>query len=218
MKKTLLFVISVIFLMITGCAVTDNQVSTKKARVIYFVPKTVDSEKVKQALYDAISLRAKDMKEVENFMPETLPQTPFRPVRKNIFGALNTIAAGNPKLEATQLDTTNAWYSVEGGEEMGTPFNRQYVVYKGAIYPYKDGYKVYIYEFYQEGVDGIMGHITKAVAESISGEAAPLLFIAQISNRFKEKIPEAKLENVSPMSLKKIKLNLWNKGNLGLDK
>ena len=218
MKKTLLFVLSVLFLAITGCAVTDNQVSTKKARVIYFVPKTVDSEKVKQALYDAISLRAKDMKEVENFMPETLPQTPFRPVRKNIFGALNTIAAGNPKLEATQLDTTNAWYSVEGGEEMGTPFNRQYVVYKGAIYPYKDGYKVYIYEFYQEGVDGIMGHITKAVAESISGEKAPLLFIAQISNKFKEKIPEAKLENVSPTSLKKIKLNLWNKGNLGLDK
>ena len=219
MKKLFGVILSILgFFIITGCAFTNNQVSTKKARVIYFVPKKVDSEKVKEALLNAITLRTKDVKDVENFMPEKLPDTPGHPVRKNIFGTLNVIASGNPKLEATQLDTTNAWYSVEGTEEMGTPFNKQYVVYKGAIYPYKDGYKVYIYEFYQEGVDGIMGHITKAIAEKISGEKAPLLFIAQISNRFKEKIPEAKLENVSPTSLRKIKLNLWNKGNFGLDK
>ena len=197
-----------------GCASLNNQVSTRKARVIYFVPKTVNSEKVKDALLNAITLRTEDVKDVENFMPEKLPEQPAHPIRKNIFGALNTIAAGNPELEATQLDTTNAWYSVEGTEKMGTPFDRQYVVYKGAIYPYKDGYKVYIYEFYQEGVDGLMGHLTKAVAEAVSGHKAPLLFIAQISNKFKEEIPEAKLENVSPTSLKKIKLNLWNKGDL----
>jgi len=201
-----------------GCASLNNQVSTKKARVIYFVPKTVKSDKVKEALLNAITLRTQDVKDVENFMPEQLPNKPAHPIRKNIFGALNTLAAGNPKLEATQLDVTNSWYSVEGSEEMGTPFNRQYVVYKGAIYPYKDGYKVYIYEFYQEGVDGLMGHLTKAVAETISGEKAPLLFIAQISNKFKESVPGAKLENVSPSDLKKIQLNLWNKGNLGLGK
>jgi len=218
MKKFLGIVFFLVALLISGCAVTNNQVSTRKARVIYFVPKTVDSEKIKDALLNAITLRTTDVKDVENFMPEKLPAQPAHPVRKNIFGALNTFAAGNPKLEATQLDTSNAWYSVEGTEEMGTPFDRQYVVYKGAIYPYKDGYKVYIYEFYQEGVDGLMGHLTKAVAEAVSGEKAPLLFIAQISNRFKEKIPEAKLVDVSPTSLKKIKLNLWNKGNFGLDK
>ena len=207
---------SILSLLITGCAFTNNQVSTKKARVIYFVPKTVDSAKLKQALLNAITLRTEDVKDVENFMPEKLPKKPGYPIEKNIFGALNSLAAGNPKLEAAQLDTSNSWYTVTGTETMGTPFNRQYIVYKGAIYPYEKGYKVYIYEFYQEGVDGIMGHITKSIANAISGEKAPLLFIAQISNKFKKEIPKAKLENVSPSELKKIKLNLWNEGNLGL--
>jgi len=219
MKKILLnFMIIVGAIFITGCAFTNNQVSTKKARLIYVVPKKVEASKVKEALLNAITLRTQDVKDVENLMPEQLPDKPGHPIQKNIFGALNAIAAGNPKLEATQLDTSNAWYTIEGTETMGTPFNRQYVVYKGAIYPYKNGYKVYIYEFYQEGVDGIMGHITKAIAETISGEKAPLLFIAQIGNRFQEKVSDAKLVNAAPSELKKIKLNLWNKGNLGLDK
>ena len=218
MRKILITFFSVTIILLTGCAFTNNQVSMKKARVIYFVPKTVSSEKVKAALLNAITMRTQDVRDYENFMPEKLPEQPGHPVRKNIFGALNAIAAGNPQLEAAQLDTSNAWYSVQGIEQMGTLFNKVYVVYKGAIYPYKDGYKVYIYEFYQEGIDGIMGHITKSLVKVITKEDAPLLFIAQISNRFKEKIPEAKLESAFPEVIKKIKLNLLTEGNFGLDK
>ena len=219
MRRILLLIFPLIVLIFTGCLAVTNQVSTKKARVIYDVPNTVDADKVKEALKKAIGLRVEDIKDIENFFPEELPDKPAHPVNKNVFGALSTIAAGNPQIEAMQLDTSNAWVTVQGTETMGTPFNRRFIVYKGAIYPYKKGYRVYIYEFYQEGTDGIMGHITKEMAQAMTGNIeASLLLISQISNRFKEEVPSAKLISVYPSELKKIKLNWWNKGNFGLDK
>ena len=85
---------------ITGCAFTSNEVKTEKARAIYFVPKNVDSEILKNALRDAISGRVSNVKEVCNLMPEELPDKPAKPTTSNVFGNLMTIAAGNPKIEA----------------------------------------------------------------------------------------------------------------------
>ena len=221
MRKSFAFILTLFMglLIFTGCVDLTNQVSTKKARIVYSVPKNITSEKVEDALRKAIALRTSDIKEVENFMPEELPDKPAHPINKNIFGGIATIAAGNPQLEAMQLDTSNAWYTVQGTETLGMAFNKRFIVYKGAIYPYKKGYKVYIYEFYSEGTDGLIGHLTKSMAQAMTGGIeASLLLISQISNKFKEKIPSAKLINVYPLELKKVKLNWWNKGNFGLDK
>jgi len=202
-----LFSLFIFMIFISGCAFTNNQVSTRKARVVYYVPKTVDNEKVKDALLKAISLRTQNVKDLEEFMPERLPEKPGHPIGNNVLGNLDDIVLGNPKIEAAKLDVSNAWYKVEGTEEIGTPLDQKYVIYKGAIYPYKKGYKVYIYEFYQEGTAGIVGHITKAIEHSIIKEKTPLFFMTQISKKFKEEVPEAKLESVSPISLKKTILN-----------
>jgi hypothetical protein len=209
----------VITILLSGCVSLNNQVSMKKARVIYDVPKTVDSEKVKESLLSAISSRTEDIKDIENLMPEELPEKPEHPIvnKNNIFAGLAPIANGNPEFEAMQLDTHNAWFSVQGKEEFKSIFNSNYVVYKGAIYPYKDGYKVYIYEFYREGTNGIVGHLAKKITKSVTKEETPLLLIAQISGKFKKKIPSAKLINAAPSKLKKIQLNWFNQGNFGLD-
>ena len=84
-------------------------------------------------------------------------------------------------------------------------FNKKSVVYKAAIYPYKEGYKVYIYEFFQEGADGIMGHLIKASVDKIVGSESPLLFMAQVMDKFEREVPNAKLINVTPTKIKEVK-------------
>jgi len=198
---TLLFFIS-------GCAFTSNEVKTEKARAIYFVPKDVKPEMVKNALKEAISGRVSNIKEVCNFFPEELPDKPAKPTTSNMFGNLMTIAAGNPRLEAMRLNTTNAYCSYEGSESYGTMFNKKSVAFKAAIYPYKDGYKVYIYEFFQEGADGIMGHLIKTSVDKIVGSESPLLFMAQVMDKFERELPQAKLINVTPSKIKEVKEKL----------
>jgi hypothetical protein len=208
MKLFKLFTFLFTLLLISGCAFTSNEVHSEKARAIYFVPKSVDAEKVKEALKDAIAGRVDNIKEVCNFMPETLPDTPGQPVNRNVFGALGTIAAGNPSMEAMKLDTSNAYCTLQGSETYGTVFNKKKVVYKAAIYPYKDGYKVYIYEFFQEGSNGLMGHLVKATVDKLMGSNSPLLFMAQVMDKFERELPQAKLLNVTPSKIKEIKSKL----------
>jgi len=204
--KLLAFFFSV--LLITGCAFTSNEVKSQKARAIYYVPKDVNPEKVKEALKDAISGRVSNIKEVCNIMPEELPEKPQMPKTSNLFGGMAAMAAGSPQFEAMRLDLSNAFCAFEGSESYGTMFNKNTVFYKAAIYPYKDGYKVYIYEFFQEGADGIMGHLVKATVEKITGSESPYLFMAQVMEKFERELPNAKLISVYPSKIKEVKDNL----------
>ncbi|WP_456488304.1 hypothetical protein [Caminibacter pacificus] len=191
-----------------GCTFTSNEVKSEKARAIYYVPKNVKPEQVRDALKAAISGRVSNIKEVCNFFPEELPEKPDHPKTSNAFGGMMSIASGNPTLEAFRLDTSNAYCSFQGSETYGTMFNKNSVAYKAAIYPYKDGYKVYIYEFYQEGADGIMGHLVKASVAKIMGSESPALFMAQVMDKFERELPQAKLINVTPAKIKEVKDNL----------
>jgi len=195
LKLSLVLAIGLFFV---GCAVTslDRKVSTKKARIIFFVPKTVSPETVQKKLYEAISFRVSNIKENENFFPEQLPDKPNHPKELQMFSKLSALSYGNPNIEMMKTDTSNAFYTVQGEGSTGSPFYKNLEFYKGAIYPYKDGYKVYLYMFYKEGTDGLMGAITKKVSDTILGrDDMRLLYVAQIRDEFLENLPEAKIES-----------------------
>ena len=193
----------------TGCAssMLDKRVSTKKARVIFFVPAKYSPEQVQKALYEAISFRADNLKEQENFFPEKLPDQPDSPKQTSLFGGrFAVLAQGDPNFEAMNLNTSNAFYTVTGTGKASSPVFANYAVFKGAIYPYKDGYKVYIYLFYKEGSDGIMGALVQGISSSIVGQKdTRLLYMAQVRDEFLKKIPDAKITSEFPLSLSKIK-------------
>jgi hypothetical protein len=208
MRLLKIFLTIVVLLGITGCVFTSNEVTTQKARAIYFIPKKVTVEEVKKALKAAIAGRVDNIKEICDFMPEKLPEKPAHPVNKNIFGSLSVIGAGNPSMEAAQLDTTNAYCTLQGSETYGGPFDEKSVIYKAAIYPYKKGYKVYIYEFFQESSNGIMGHLVKASIDKLMSSDSPALFMAQVMDKFQRELPQAKLLNVDPEKIKEIESKL----------
>ena len=209
-RSFLIITIFSVIIGLSGCAgasIMDTKVSSKKARVIFEVPNTVSMGKVTKGLYEAISYRVSDLQENENLLPEELPNKAGSPKQSQMFRGLSAMAGGNPKFQMMQLDTSNAYYTVSGEGGMASGFNAQAEYYKASIYPYKDGYKVYIYLFYQEGTDGIMGSLTNMAVKSIIGQERALLYMAQIRDKFKKEIPEAVIKNQSPRKLEKVVLN-----------
>jgi len=198
-----------------GCAgsALDTKSSTSKARIIYEVPSSAGAENVKTALYDALSLRLSNIQESENFMPEQLPDNPDSPMNSNAFGGLASLAAGSPQFEIMRLDTSNAYYSVQGVYQgVSGPFNDSALALKGAVYPYSKGYKVYLYGFYQEKTDGLAGMIGKGMVEGITGEKSNLLLVAQVRDKFKELVPSATITSQQPSALQQVELTKFNKG------
>ena len=212
MTKRVFLIITTLTVIIglSGCAgasIMDTKVSSKKARIIFEVPNTVPIEKVTKGLYDAVSYRVSDLQENENLLPEELPAKAESPKQSQMFRGMASMAGGNPKFQMMQLDTSNAYFTVSGAGTMASGFNAKAEYYKAAVYPYKNGYKVYIYLFYQEGTDGIMGALTKMAVDSIVGQEGALLFVAQVRDKFMKEVPEAVIKNQSPRKLEKIVLN-----------
>lgn len=200
----------VVGFILNGCAAStamSNKNTTKKSRIIFDVSDKYDVEKIKSALTNAVSERVPNLRENENFFPDSLPEKPSKPVYKNMFGGLGAMAKGNPQFEMMSLNTSNAYYTISGNGGMDSGFNRKIEVYKGAIYPYKKGYRIYLYLFYEEGTDGLMGTLTKTMVDSIVGEDGALLYMAQVRDAFLKEIPDATIISQSPRKLTKLNLN-----------
>ena len=194
----------------------DNRISSKKARIIFLVPNTYEPQQVQEALYEAISFRADNLHENENFFPETLPEKPGSPKTASLLGGkFSALAQGNPKFEAMSIDTSNAFYTVIGDAEAVSPVSGNVAIFQGAIYPYKEGYKVYLYLFYQEGSEGLIGSIVDKISKSMVGEKdIRLVYIAQARDEFLTKIPDAKIVSQFPFKLAQVKTESFA-GGLG---
>jgi len=202
----------------SGLNLTTSQVKNKESRIIFFVKKSVSREKLKESLKDAIAYRVDDLIVNEGLMPENLPLKPSRPKINEQFKKLMSFAGSNgisASMRYRSLDTSNAWYSVGGKGGMTSEYTNQAEYYKAAIYPYQNGYKVYIYQFYTESSDGLIGNLTNATVKAIVGSKSALLYMAQVRNRFLKDIPSAKIIQQTPGRLKQIKLDAigWNHGS-----
>ncbi len=210
--------LSSVTLFFTGCSgasVMDSNVQNKQARVILLLPPQTDQEKLKEALRHAISYRVDDIIVNENLFPEELPLQPQKPGVNKVYKKLMSFAGSNinAKMRYQALDMSNAWYSVYGVGGMTSEYLNKAEYYKAGIYPYKDGYKIYIYEFYTEGTDGILGNLTNAAVGAIVGNDGALLYMAQVRDDFLNRFPEAKILQQSPKKLEKLELNAvgWEK-------
>jgi hypothetical protein len=214
--KILGYVVTIaVILGLSGCAssMMTNQESSKQARVIFEVPNTVEAEQVVQALQGAFNHRCRDIKEQENLMPEELADKPEHPTRgKSLGGMVGVLAAGNPALEMMKVNTSNAYYSITGTSKSESVANSVESHFKGAIYPYKNGFKVYVYQFYKEQTKGLMGHLTKSMSEKMTGQDTQLIYIAQVREKFLELLPQAKIKSQSPKRLNKVVLKGLQKG------
>ena len=200
---------------LSGCASTmlSNQESSKQARIIFEVTKSIDIEEVKNALQGAIAHRVTDIKEQENLPPEELPQKAGHPIQGKSFGGMmGALTAGNPSFAMMKINTSNAYYTITGKSESGTLVTSVVSYFKGAIYPYKNGYKIYVYQFYKEGSKGLLGHLSKAMAEKMVGQDTQLIYIAQVRDKLLELLPQAEIKSQSPSKLKKVVLKGLQKG------
>jgi len=217
-KKVLGYIITIgMILGFSGCAssMMTNQESSKQARIIFEVPKNIKPEQVVSALRGSFNHRCTDIKEQENLMPEELSDKPEHPTKgKALFGGgmMGALTSGNPSFAMMRINTSNAYYSITGKSESDSLINSIESYFKGAIYPYKNGYKVYIYQFYKEGTKGLIGHLSKAMTEKMVGQDTQLIYIAQVRDKFLEILPQAKIKNQSPSKLKKVILKGLQKG------
>ena len=219
-KIVYVFMLSLI-IFFSGCSelnITTSQVKNKESRIIFFVNKSVSKEKLKKSLKDAIAYRVDNVIENEGLIPEKLPSKPSKPKINEQFKRLMAFTGSNGMNAAMMyrsLDTSNAWYSVGGKGGMTSEYTNQAEYYKAAIYPYKDGYKVYIYQFYTGGSSGIIGNLTHAAVKAIVGTDNALLYMAQVRNKFLENLPNAKILQQEPSKLKQIKLDAlgWDHGS-----
>lgn len=211
MRKNLFISLLALFTIsffVTGCvgnSMLDNRKSSKKARVIFEVPKSVELKSVTNALYESISVRVNNIEEEEGLEPEDLPLQPEKPKKSNATEGMRFLLQGSPSYEVMKLDTSNAYYTVSGRHTTLMQSNSVEEYYKGAIYPYQKGYKVYIYLFYKEGSKGLSGAIAGAVSKAIIGKDTILFTMSKVRNKFKELIPQAKIKSQSPRTLKNIK-------------
>ena len=213
------YLLVLLVFLLSGCvsSVGTSKVSSKKSRIIFEVPASVNSEKVSESLFEAVNLRVNDLQTNENFLPEQLPAQPEGPkssgsaISSQLQG-LAAMAGGSPALEMMNLNTTNAYYTVSGQGGSSSSFNKQEEYYKAAVYPYKDGYKIYLYLFYKEGTNGIVGALAKSALASVVGNEGSLLYMAQVRDKFIKFIPEAKIISQSPSKLNQVVLNGATKG------
>jgi hypothetical protein len=198
--KSFLLIGSCTFL-ITGCASTANKgLEQYIGRAIFEIPNSHSSGEVVDGIYNAIAWRSSNLQKFEKFMPEELPDTPPKP-------KLVTKQAGIGAFSFTFMNVdcgNDVWVSMNGQEDalktsLGTSEQGGYRV---CIYPYKDGYKAYIYGIYtyseSNSIGGlIVSGIRKVVNSSTcDGEKTYNCWFKQIVSKIEEKFPDAKVVRV----------------------
>jgi hypothetical protein len=212
--KISMVLVSTVAILFSGCVGLNSikpQSSSKKARIIFEVPSSVDLNTVNSALKNAIASRSTSFQDNENFVPEVLPDVAGAPVNKEVIGGgLIALAGGNPTIASMNTDISGATYSIKGTEEIGTPFNKKQMAYIGAVYPSKNITKVYLLVYYQEGSDGVIGALAKAGSDAIVGADGALPFTLQIEEKFLQNLTSAKVVSATPQELNTLKLNSIN--------
>jgi hypothetical protein len=212
MKKFMCVFVLFLSINLIGCVSTKPQTSSKKARVVIDVPVSVDAERVKNALKEAVAYRSDGFQEIEGFPPDIIPTEPGSPQTKPVFGGgLAALAGGNPQFEALNTNTSDAYYTIRGQEMFGSFYNKKQMSYVGSIYSAKEVNRVYLYVFYQEGSSGITGALTKAVVDQMAGAKGAIPFVVQIKERFLASVPEAAIVSTVPSELKDLKLTSINR-------
>lgn len=205
-------------------AYAGDDASLIKTRFVYEVPSTVDIEKLKASLKDAIKFRAVDKtEEVNNFMPDALPEKPGdvvfpdsnTPSSNSMFGSIVSNAmTTNGQMVAMSANMKGAVYGIKGyyaTTVIGFSKNNSSEGYVGAIYPYEKGYRVYIYTFFNKSRDMFGKAADWLVGKTLTGDLDQGYSNAvQVRDKFLEAEPEATIKRQDPPFLSQYKLSTLN--------
>lgn len=196
-----------------------------KTRFVFEVPPNADLEQLKVALKDAIKFRAVDQtQEVNNFMPDDLPEKPGdvtfsdngSVANSGMFGSiLSNAMTTNGQMVAMSANMKDAVYGIKGYAASSSLFVSSHKSdaegYVGAIYPYDKGYRVYIYTFFNNKVD-MVGKATdwlvkKALTNDLDFGYSNAV---QVRDKFLENEHDAILKRQDPSWLSQYKLSTLN--------
>lgn len=193
-----------------------------KTRVVLDYPITVDLEKLKIDLKDAIKFRAVDKtEEVSNFMPDDLPPTASdvsfpengtaNPSNSMFSSMLSNAMTNNGQMVAMSANMKGAVYGIKGYAASGYLSNKQYEGYVGAVYPYEKGYRVYIYSFFNKNRDMFGKAADWIVGKTITADLdMGYSNTIQVRDKFLETEPEGTIKRQDPSWLSQYKISTAN--------
>lgn len=222
--RKLLKITVCIFLLTPLTSYAGDDEALIKTRFVFEVPSSVDLEQLKTALKDAIKFRAVDKtQEVNNFMPDDLPEKPgdvtfpdnSAMANKGMFGSMMSNAmTSNGQMVAMSANMKDAVYGIQGyhaSSTIGFSNNKDSEGYVGAIYPYDKGYRVYIYTFFNKSRD-MFGKVTDWVVQKTLTNDLDFGYsnAVQVRDKFLENEPDAVLKRQDPSWLSQYKLSTMN--------
>ncbi|RUM57188.1 MAG: hypothetical protein DSY60_05295 [Persephonella sp.] len=159
----LLFFIIFIPSILSSCwflEATTEKNETYVARLILDIPKDYTKKDVIDGVVGSIANRCDSISKDKRFFPETLPEKPEKPIMVNVGFGYTFPTCGNAWVEIGGEDTgIHNFLGVDGSGQ-----------YRACIYPYKDGYRVYVYANYEissDAVGSLLRDFTSKVKDKI---------------------------------------------------
>jgi uncharacterized protein YceK len=173
MKKLLLGILSLS--VISGCATVAKKQETVFGKEVIDVPAKYSLREVVEKTEESIGTRATNIQKFIGFMPDKLPEKPSHPIFQ-----MKDLGFGIASMTFASISCGKDAVATISGQEPGlsNPYGTTEVSgYKACIYPYKNGYRVYIIGTYMRndsnGIGGFLTHliekgVNKAICKGMS--------------------------------------------------
>ena len=146
-RNILLFIIFTLSsLFVSSCYFADTDKTEKyDARLILDVPNQYSKKEIIDAVINSIKNECDSTSKDKRLFPENLLETPQKPVMVNLGYGYTFATCGN------------AWIEITGNNcSVGGSLGKSVLgIYRVCIYPYKYGYRLYIYADYEKSSDVI---------------------------------------------------------------
>ena len=197
LKVSSVFFPLLLYSFITSCAPLSTKYEQYIGRAIFDIPNTYKPDEVVDGIYNAIAWRSSNLQKFQKLFPDELPDKPGVPKMGS-----KEVGLGVYSIQFATVDCgENVWVSMTGQEnELRSPYGTTDAgIYKVCIYPYKDGYRVYIFGIYtyseSTSIGGIIASGIKKVVMSglCQGDSVYNCWFEQIVDRVKKKFSDAQL-------------------------
>lgn len=149
---------------LVGCASTARKQETSFGKEIIDVPKSYSLKEVVKKVEETIGARATNIQKFVGFMPEELPKKPSHPIF-----ATKDIGIGIASMTFASISCGKDAVAIISGQEPGLKNaygTTELSGYKACIYPYQNGYRVYIIGTYikqdSSGIGGLLTHLVES--------------------------------------------------------
>lgn len=182
-SKILLNMCMLCFFIFESSAAENNN-ALMKTRITFNIPLSVKLSIIESTLNHIADKYSDKFSEYKGIMPDEVPDTPAEALDTHSAATINF----DSSLYAIRAYTYSTWF--------GNSYAQVYIV---ALYPYKDGYRLYLYTYFKTK-NNLLGQIGGALLNSMSDISLDTGFIDTIHARdsILKEIPQIKLYRQSP--------------------